>query len=216
MTQQQWKKGLLPLCAAFIGIPILLYATGEAPKRTLLKESISLLTLLSFSLMIAQFFLTRCNRRLIQDFTMAGIIRLHKAIGYVFITALLAHPFLIVLPRYFEAGADPKDAFITIISTVSSPGIVTGMAAWMLILLLAVTSLLRKRLFSRYTTWRTVHGILSAVFLICASYHAVNLGRHATPMMSACIITGTVISLLLLGRTHIPAKKASAVQEAIA
>ena len=48
--------------AVFIGLPVLFYLLGDAPRRSYLKEGLSILTLVSFSLMLGQFFLARSNR----------------------------------------------------------------------------------------------------------------------------------------------------------
>ncbi|KEO61659.1 hypothetical protein [Thioclava indica] len=47
--------------AVFVGLPILFYVMGDAPRRSLLKEVISIATFLSFGVMIGQFFLARSN-----------------------------------------------------------------------------------------------------------------------------------------------------------
>jgi len=215
MDQQIWKKGFLQIGVLFVSIPITLYAIGEVPKRTLLKEFLSLLTLLAYSMMIAQFFFTRCNRRMFHDCLMSRIIKIHKVTGYFFMIVLLVHPFLIVIPRYFEAGIDPKAAFITIITNVRSIGVVTGLTAWVLMFLLGLTSLFRSLLFTRYTTWRVSHAILSVLFLICGSWHAIDLGRHMTPMLSSYLIFGALSGVLLLLRSYIPVRNTKLLQEVI-
>ena len=213
MNQQIWNKGFLQIGILCIGIPVLLYIIGDVPKRTLLKESLSLVTLLAFFLMIAQFFLTRCNRRMLHGCLMVDIIKLHKVVGYFFVVVLLVHPFLIVLPRFFEAGVDPKDALLTILTTVQSVGVVTGMGAWVLMLLLGITALFRKRLFAQYTTWRTVHGILAVLLLICGAWHAIDLGRHMTSMLSVYCIGGVLSGISLLVKMYISTRKVKVLQE---
>lgn len=213
MDRQIWKKGFLQIGVLFIGIPVLLYALDGVPKRTLLKESLLLLTLLAFSMTIAQIFLTRCNRRMFPDTSTAVIVKVHKVTGYFFTAVLLLHPFLIVIPRYFEAGVAPKDAFITIITSVHSVGVMTGLCAWLLILLLGITSLLRGQLFAKYITWRIVHGILSVLFLVCGSWHAVDLGRNMSLMLSSYLVVGALGGVLLFVKTYAPNRKTKTLQE---
>jgi predicted ferric reductase len=213
MDRRIWKKGFLQMGVLFIGIPILLYALEEVPRRTLLKESLSLLTVLAFSVTIAQFFLIRGHRRMFPDSSTAGIVKVHKATAYFFIAVLLVHPFLIVLPRYFEAGITPKDALFTIITSFHSVGVITGVCAWVLILLIGITSFFRSQLFAKYTTWRIVHSILSVLFLMCGSWHAIDLGRHMNPLLSSYLVAGALSAVLLLVRTYIPDRKTKALHE---
>ncbi|MGB4828238.1 MAG: hypothetical protein WBP18_13385, partial [Paracoccaceae bacterium] len=52
----------------FVGLPLLFYALGDAPRRSVLKEALSLLTLLAFTMMLGQFFLARSNETLLMLF----------------------------------------------------------------------------------------------------------------------------------------------------
>ncbi len=203
MKEQTNNRGILLLTLTFIGLPLLFYATGDLPRRTVLKESISIVTILAFCLMLAQFFLTRTNRWMLSGSLMSTIISTHKVIGYTFICVLLAHPFLIVVPRYYESGVEPIEAFFTIITTFTSIGVVLGICAWALLLILGVTSLFRKVLPLPYKTWRILHGILSALFIALASWHAIDLGRHTDSLLSSYVVITVVIGILLLLKTYI-------------
>lgn len=66
-----------------------------------------------------------------------------------FLLVLLVHPFLIVVPRYYESGVDPTEAFFTITTTFNFVGIILGICAWFLMLILGATSLFRKTLLLR-------------------------------------------------------------------
>lgn len=203
MNEETRKIEILPIMLTFVGLPILLYATGDVPRRTLLKESISILTIMAFCLMPAQFFLTRCNSKMLRANLMSKVIKIHKFMGYILLCVLLVHPFLIVVPRYFEAGIDSSEAFITIITTFSSFGIVLGISAWLLMVCLGVTSFMRKKLPLSYKKWRILHGILSGFFIILASWHAIDLGRHTTSHLSSYIVIAGMGGVLLLLKTYI-------------
>lgn len=203
MKRHIQKKEFLALVAVFIVLPIFFYATGSIPRRTFLKESISILTILALCQMLAQFFLTRSNRLVLQSYTLGSIIKIHKLIGYFFISFLLVHPFLIVLPRYFEAGVDSKEAFLTIVTTFNSNGILLGICGWCLLLVLGFTSLLRKKLPLSYSTWRLLHGFLAVISTILGSWHAINLGRHTTAMLSSYVVVVAVGGILPLIMTYI-------------
>lgn len=182
----------------FLGMPLLIYFLSDFPRRTFLKESISIITLLALCAMIAQFYLGRSNKNILKAHKMSKVIYLHKFIGYVFICVLIFHPILIVVPRYFESGVDPLDAFITIVTSYHNTGILLGIIAWCLMLILGLTSLLRNWLGLTYKSWRIFHGILSVAFIILASFHAIILGRHTNKPMSVFIIIMVGCGVLLL------------------
>lgn len=187
----------------FVCFPLLLWAVGDFPRRTLLKELVSLLSIIAFYLMLGQFFLARSNRNILKEYKMSGILKVHKFIGYFFIAALLFHPFLIVFPRYFESGISPVDAFVTIISNYDKTGVLLGMIAYFLMLILGLTSIFRKRLNLKYTTWRFFHGFLSMAFIIVAVWHVLTQGRHMNLPMSVYIITLAAVGVGLLLRTYL-------------
>ena len=193
------KYNIIAAILMIIGFPILCWVLGDTPKRTWLKEGISILTILAYFLMIGQFFLARSNRNLLKAHQMNKVLKIHKIIGYAFVIILLIHPFLIVFPRYFESGVKPVEAFITIISSYGSIGVLLGIIAWLFMLILGITSLFRNKIGLSYKTWRIFHGSLSIAFIVLASWHAIDLGRHTNIMMSAYMITlgGAGVALLL-------------------
>ena len=193
----------------FIGFPTLFWAVGDFPRRTFLKETISILTLLAFSMIMAQLFLARSNSKMLKDYKMSWIIKLHKILGYIFVSVLMLHPFLIVVPRYFEAGVEPMEAFITILSTYNNTGVLLGIIAWSLMLILGLTSLIRKKIGIKYKTWRVFHGILAVLFICIASWHAIDLGRHTDTAMSVFILIIAGSGVLLLINTYLLKRKKS-------
>ncbi len=192
----------------FLALPLLFWALGDTPRRNFLKEIISILTILAYFLMLGQFFLSRGNKKVLKPHKIGKVVNLHKVIGYIFVSVLLAHPFLIVVPRFFEAGIAPGEAFTTIITTWDSQGIILGMVAWTLMLILGLTSAFRKRLGMKYTIWRVFHGLLSIAFITLATWHAMDLGRHTDLPMSLYMGAVAGIGVLLLLKTYLfnPAK----------
>jgi predicted ferric reductase len=134
---------------------------------------------------------------------MAKVIKVHKIIGYVLICIFLVHPFLIVLPRYFEAGVEPADSLITILSTYSNQGVLNGILAWLLLFTLLITALLREKIPLTYKTWTTVHKWLSITFIIFACLHAIDLGRHTDGVLSAYVVILSFCGILLLLKDYI-------------
>ena len=202
MKQAARKNNYFPAIVIFIGFPLLLYTLGNYPRRTILKESLSILFILSFSLMLGQFFLARSYKITGQYIKMSTVLKIHKAIGYIFVSALLVHPFLIVVPRYFESGIDPVEAFLTIVTTTDNTSIVLGIISWSLLLLLGVTSLSRNKLPIKYKTWRILHGVIAILFIAISTWHATDLGRHTDMAMSVYMISLAAGGVLLLLKVY--------------
>jgi len=192
--------------AVFIGLPLLFYGLGDVPRRSLLKESLSILTLLSFTLMLGQYFLARSNTALFALFKPPQVQKVHKVIAYGAISVVLVHPLLVVLPRYFEAGVKPVDAFVTMLTTFDNPGILLGLVAWTLLLVLGITALFRMRLIKRfrirYRNWRYFHGLLAVTFTVLGAWHAIELGRHTDTAMSTFFIATALVGGALLAKLY--------------
>ncbi|TKB06803.1 ferric reductase-like transmembrane domain-containing protein [Desulforhopalus sp. IMCC35007] len=186
---------------ALTGIPLLLIFTMGMPERSLLKESFSVLTILAFFQLIGQFFWARTNRSAVRNLTMGSVLKYHKFIGYIFVAVMLFHPLYIVIPRFFEAGLSPVDAFVTMITTMNS-GVVLGILAWCFMLILGVTSFMRTKLPMKYQNWRILHGVLAILFVTLAAWHAIDLGRHSTPAMSIFLGVLAASGILLLLKTY--------------
>lgn len=155
--------------------------------------------------MLGQFFLVRSNQQFTRVFKFSRVLSVHKLIGYSVVSIFLVHPFLIVLPRFYESGVSPFDALITILTTFESLGVVLGLISWILMLLIGATSPFRDKLNMSYKTWKLFHGILSILFIATASGHAIELDRRTDKMISIFIIllasTGSIILIKLYAST---------------
>jgi predicted ferric reductase len=189
---------LIPGGIFYLAIPLLYMIFGDFASRTILKEILSLATVGAFYLMLAQFYLSRLNTVTLKDHKFSKVVSLHKILGYVAILVLILHPFFIILPRYFEASLDLKDAFMLMITDFSSLGIVLGLISMVLMLLIGITAILRKKMKLKYTTWRTMHAFLSLAFIITATWHSVDLGRHMDAFLSLYTIVMASIGIVLL------------------
>lgn len=196
------KLGLLIALFIFTIVPLILYAFVDLPQRTTLKETLSLIIYLAFMLFLAQFFIARTNALAVKIYKTPVIIKVHKVIGYIVIPIFFVHPFLIVLPKFFEPGLTPMQAFVTIITTFNPWGVLLGVVAWVLMLVLGLTSMFRSKLNMKYQTWRLLHSVLAIAFIAFASWHAINLGRHISPTIAMFIIFLALGGSLLLAKTY--------------
>ena len=198
---------LILFLSIFIVLPTILFIFVDIPSRTILKNILSIITILAFFIVLGQFFVSRINESIKTIFNASKLIKVHKILGYVVLPILLFHPILIVVPRFFEAGPDPFDSFIKMITTFDSLSIILGLIAWVLMLLLGLTAMLRNKLNIKYKSWKIFHGILSLIFIIFASYHAIETGRHMNLIMSIVVLFLTLFASLLLLKAYLFNKK---------
>ena len=204
MGKKQYIFKLLKNAIAFIAVPILLYYLGDFPKRnTTLMEVLSITTILAFTLLISQFFSTRSNRTLVKKIRMVNVLAIHKFIGYLFISILLLHPFFIIVPKFFDNGVTPSDAFIRLITTFSSTGIILGLIAYTSMLIILITSFFRFKLHLKYRTWRSLHGYFTMLFIITATWHVLNIGRHSNTSFAIYYVLIVASGIFYLLKTYL-------------
>ncbi len=194
-----FRRSLLVL----VGLPLAALLTmGNFPERSFLKEALSVLTILAFFQLLGQFFWARANSSAVRQLTMSRVMKYHTCIGYTFASVMLLHPLFVVIPRFLEAGVSPADAINTMITTFNT-GVVLGMIAWCLLLILTLTSFWRKRLPMHYRSWRVFHGVLAILFTAAAVWHVIDLGRHASLFMSILLGVVTAGGVLLLVKSYL-------------
>ncbi|MFT7004773.1 MAG: putative ferric reductase [Sulfurimonas sp.] len=201
------KYNFISFVIVFIGLPILLLSLSDLQPRSILKNTISIVPLLAFSLILGQFFLSRTNNLTKNIYKFKNVINIHKIIGYFVVVVFFTHPFLIVLPRYFESGPEPIDALIKMITTFESTGVILGLIAWVSMLLLGITSMFRHKLNISYKAWRVFHGLLALLFIVVATWHAVDLGRNTNVSISIFLILAASAGSMLLIKQYIFSNK---------
>jgi predicted ferric reductase len=70
-------------------------------------------------------------------------------------------------------------------------------------LILGISSLFRNHLGISYKAWRIFHGLLSTAFVVIASWHAIELGRHTNTNMSVLIIVLAGIGIFTLMKSYL-------------
>ena len=105
------------------------------------------------------------------------------------------HPVLMIARRFWVQESDPFDNLILMLR---APALLPAIVAWGLLAVVGMLSLARHHL--RPTSWRVLHGLLSAVFVGLATWHVVTVGRHSNAAMSAfwiVLAAGAVGALFL-------------------
>ena len=203
MKNEGYIKNLVPLMIAFIGVPVLLYTLGDFPRRNYLMETLSITTILGFTILMSQFFLSRINKKLVKDIRMVNVLKIHKFIGYLFISILLFHPFFIIVPKFFDNGVTPSEAFLKLINTFSGLGVILGLIAYSCVLILMITAFFRFKLHLKYSTWRSLHGVLTLLFVITATWHVIDIGRHSNTSFLVYYVLIVATGVYALLRTYL-------------
>lgn len=203
MKTQSYILKFSVLIITFIAVPLVLYYSGNFPKRNTLMESISILTILAFSLLLSQFFTSRLNYKLMKQIRMVNVVAIHRFIGYFFISVLLLHPFFIIIPKFFDDGIAPTDAFIKLITTFSTTGIILGLIGYAIMLILMVTAFFRFKMHMHYRTWRSLHGYLTLLFVITATWHVIDMGRHSNSSFTLYYLLVVVTGIYYVLRKYL-------------
>ena len=203
MKKRHYIFKLISLAIIFIIVPVLLYVLGDFPKRNVLMETISVITIIGFTLLLSQFFSTRMNRKLVKKIRMVNVLKVHKIIGYLFVSILLFHPIFIILPKFFDNSVTPADAFIRLITTFDSLGVILGIIAYVCMVILLITSFFRFKLKLTYRTWRSLHGYFTMLFIITATWHVINMGRHSNTPFSIYYVLMATSGIFYLLKTYL-------------
>lgn len=176
------------------GLPLAWWALGGPPARAPWADALSMVALVGLGLLGGLLHLTRSGAA---GPAVGRILRVHRVAGYGAVAAGLAHPFLVVAPRFWEPGIAPADALAALVSRIGTPGLALGGLAWLACLGLWVTALWRGPV--AYRTWRLGHGWLGILAAFSAAGHALVLGRHRSAFMvvtAAAVLAGGVYRLL--------------------
>ncbi len=191
------------LIITFIAVPLFLYFSGNFPRRTTLMETLSIVTILAFSLLLSQFFTSRLNYKLMKQIRMVNVLVIHKFIGYLFISVILLHPFFIIVPKFFDNGVTPSDALIRLITTFGTTGIILGLISYAIMLILMVTAFFRFKMHLHYRTWRSLHGYLTLLFVITATWHVIDMGRHSNSSFTMFYLLVVAVGIYYVLRKYL-------------
>lgn len=105
------------------------------------------------------------------DWSMTRHKKVGKFLGYLF----FLHPFLILAPRFVMSW---DDGWTSLVSTLTAPTMLTGLIAWVLMLVSVLMSVYKQSLPLRYETWRLLHLLAFAGVAILATLHVTQVGSH--------------------------------------
>lgn len=99
----------------------------------------------------------------------------HRQVGKWLGILFFLHPLLILAPRFLVS----LDAGITsLLSTLTAPSMLTGLAAWGLMLVFVLLAVFKRSLPIRYEVWRLLHLAAFVGVALLATLHVTQVGRH--------------------------------------
>ena len=102
-------------------------------------------------------------------------ISTHKSIGKWLGIFFFLHPLLIVAPK---ALLSTEDLVTSATSMITSPNTLTGVIAWIAMLVWVLMAVFKNRLNIRYETWRLLHVCGFVVIASLAAFHITSVGSH--------------------------------------
>lgn len=105
------------------------------------------------------------------DWSMARHKQVGKWLGVIF----LLHPILILAPRF---AVSFNDGLISVREAIAAPQLLTGIMAWLLMMVWVLLSIYKDKLPMRYEAWRLTHLIGFIAITVLATLHITSVGRH--------------------------------------
>lgn len=184
-----WITVYLGLVAA----PLLVLLVGPTSGGTGFWYDLSLALGFAGTAMIGvQFILTARFRRLTAPYGIDIIYYFHRWAAVVGLLLVIAHPLILVVDN---------PGFLDLFHPLEAPGHMTaGVVSALLLIVIVVTSLLRKQLGLEYDNWRIGHGLLAVAALVLAWVHIQGVGYYvAEPWKQGLWIVIVASWVLVLG-----------------
>jgi len=105
------------------------------------------------------------------DWSMSKHKTAGKWIGFFF----LLHPVLILAPRFLVSF---DDGMTSLVEAITSPQLLTGLIAWVVMILWILFAIFKDRLRISYETWHLTHLLGFVVICVLATLHVTSVGRH--------------------------------------
>ncbi|TCS43319.1 ferredoxin reductase family protein [Reinekea marinisedimentorum] len=99
----------------------------------------------------------------------------HKKVGQWLGVIFLLHPLLILMPKFAMSQTDGMRA---IMEVIRAPQMLTGIIAWVGMIVWILMSIFKDRLPMKYETWRFTHMLGFVAIAILATLHVTTVGQH--------------------------------------
>jgi predicted ferric reductase len=180
------------LCA----LPLVLAALQGHPTRNVFRELSSGLVMVGYVMTLLQFLSSGRFEWLSGQIGIDRTMRFHQVASWLIFGLIIAHPLLYVMPRLPSSLMESLSALSRMFS---SPSLLSGVIAWLLMILLVPMAMFRDRLPFRYEIWRVSHGLIAIAIALFGTHHTLRVGTYsADRWLAAFWVAATIIAFLAL------------------
>lgn len=197
------KQGLALKLALFALIPLVASFAIPLESKGSYFAIVSAVNLIAAMLFYLQFPLAGKIRQLKPFSNIDWSMSKHKTIGQWIGVIFLAHPFLILAPKLLQSNGDAYNALIT---ALTNPQLLTGIIAWVTMLVWILMSVFKEKLPLKYQHWRLAHSVGFIIISVLVTLHITQIGSHGQFSqqfngmwwaLCALSITGVVYNLIV-------------------
>ncbi len=181
---------LAPLAAAWIAVP---------DGMDVLSELGTGLAFAGYAMLLAQFFITGRFRTVSGRVGVDTVMRLHTLMARAVMIFLVLHPFLYGAGRL---ATDPGAYLRQVWATFTAAPFLSGVVAWVLLLVLMALAVHRARLPVGYEAWRASHAVGALVIAGAGLHHALTVGQ-ISPEPPVAALWWALFALAVASLVHV-------------
>lgn len=174
-SQTTAAAALLVAYVAIAALPVVLAWGRGLPPRPWLDELSSALAMTSLMVLAVEFALSGRIRTVSSPVGIDAAMRMHQLLARPALLYLLVHPMMYTLPLVDRPWDDSRAETLALTPAAT----LTGLAAWVLLVLLVPAAIFRDRIPYRYETWRLSHALGAAALMALGIHHALDAGRYS-------------------------------------
>lgn len=99
----------------------------------------------------------------------------HKSVGQWLGVFFLLHPVFILAPRFIQSF---DDGLTSLVEVLTAPTMLTGLIAWVTMIIWTLMAVFKNTIKMRYETWRLTHMLGFVAVAILATIHVTSVGSH--------------------------------------
>lgn len=175
-------------------VPLILAALQGRVPRDFWRELSAALVMIGFVSLLLQFLLSGRFREISGRVGIDSIMRFHQLIAWSALVFVILHPLLYAMPRLLTGGIG--EAATSLTRMFGSPGLRSGVIAWVLLLLLVPLAAWRDSIPARYELWRLSHGLGALAIAGLGLHHTLRVGSYSDDALLAgfwALLTGIAV-----------------------
>lgn len=169
--------GLIGLYLFLLVLPVVAAYLQGLPPRKWQDDLSSSLAMCAFSGLLIEFVLSGRFRFVSSHIGIDTTMRIHQLMARALTLFILVHPFLYVsAPRNYPM---PWDTTRQLSIDFGPTAILTGLGAWLALLVIVLMAIFREQRAGSYEAWRLSHGIGASLVAVFGTVHALQAGRYS-------------------------------------